>query len=77
MPAHVREPVMIGVAWLHDAEHIDAPAWVISSPIDFSKSSMREPISSIRVMIASDMSWKRDCCARRSGRVWVRGKDWS
>jgi len=39
----------------------DAPAWVMSSPIDFSKSSILEPISSILVMIASDMSWNLDC----------------
>lgn len=33
------------------------PAWVIRSPMLFSRSSIRFPISSIRVMIWSDIDW--------------------
>lgn len=33
------------------------PAWVIKSPMDFSKSSILFPISSIRVIIWSDIVW--------------------
>ena len=39
------------------------PTWSLSSPIDFSRSSIRLPISSIRPMIWSDICSNRPCCA--------------
>lgn len=49
------------------------PAWVIRSPMLFSRSSIRFPMSSIRVMIWSDIDWNLSCTF--CNRFWTWFKD--
>ena len=54
------------------------PASWINSEMDFSRSSIREPMSSIRLMMESDMVWNRPCISlRRFCTKRVRSWFWS
>ena len=61
---HLHHHVVVG--GLEAMSNSSRPACWIKSPIDFSKSSILEPISSMRPMMESDICWKRVCCRKET-----------